>query len=344
MAGSEKIVFCTGGGCTAKLGAGVLSRILEKLPRGEQDPNLLVGYDSKDDAAVYRITDELAFVQTVDFFPPMVDDPYTFGQIAAANALSDIYAMGGEVKTALNLVCFPESMDLNVLGEILRGGAEKVAEAGGSLAGGHSIADTGVRYGLSVTGLVDPRRMTANDAGRPGDKLLLTKALGVGLICTANRVGEAAPDQMEGAIRSMTTLNKTAAEIAHKYEVHAATDVTGFSFLGHLHEMMGDQLSCVIDAHAVPVLPGAWEAADACLYTAAGQRNRNHTGPFVRFENVPFPMEEILFDPQTSGGLLLAAAPQDAAALEQELRAAGLPAAIVGEILEKQTTEITVNY
>ncbi len=344
MAGSEKIVFCTSGGCTAKLGAGVLSRILEKLRRGEQDPNLLVGYDSKDDAAVYRITDELAFVQTVDFFPPMVDDPYTFGQIAAANALSDIYAMGGEVKTALNLVCFPESMDLNVLGEILRGGAEKVAEAGGSLAGGHSIADTGVKYGLSVTGLVDPRRMTANDTGRPGDKLLLTKALGVGLICTANRVGEAAPDQMEGAIRSMTTLNKTAAEIAHKYEIHAATDVTGFSFLGHLHEMMGDKLACVIDAHAVPVLPGAWEAADACLYTAAGQRNRNHTGPFVRFENVPFPMEEILFDPQTSGGLLLAAAPQDAAALEQELRAAGLPAAIVGEILEKQTTEITVDY
>ena len=213
----EKIVFCTGGGCTAKLGAGVLSRILEKLPRGEQDPNLLVGYDSKDDAAVYRITDDLALVQTVDFFPPMVDDPYTFGQIAAANALSDVYAMGGEVKTALNLVCFPESMDLNVLGEILRGGAEKVAEAGGILAGGHSIADTGVKYGLSVTGLVDPHRLTANDTGRPGDRLILTKALGVGLICTANRVGEAAPEQMEAAIRSMTTLNKTAAEIARQY-------------------------------------------------------------------------------------------------------------------------------
>ena len=340
----EKITFCRGGGCTAKLGAGILSRVLERLPKGPEDPNLLIGYDSKDDAAVYKVSDDIAIVQTLDFFPPMVDDPYTFGQIAAANALSDVYAMGGEVKTALNLVCFPENMDLNVLGEILRGGAEKVAETGGSLAGGHSIADTGVKYGLSVTGLVDPRRMTANDTGRPGDKLLLTKALGVGLICTANRVGEAAPDQMEGAIRSMTTLNKTAAEIAHKYEVHAATDVTGFGFLGHLHEMMGDKLSCVIDAHAVPVLPGAWEAADACLYTAAGQRNRNHTGPFVRFENVPFPMEEILFDPQTSGGLLLAAAPQDAAALEQELRAAGLPAAIVGEILEKQTTEITVNY
>lgn len=178
----EKIVFCTGGGCTAKLGAGVLSHILGKLPRGEKDPNLLVGYDSRDDAAVYRLTDDLALVQTVDFFPPMVEDPYTFGQIAAANALSDVYAMGGEVKTALNLVCFPESMDLNVLGEILRGGAEKVAEAGGILAGGHSIADTGVKYGLSVTGLVDPRRLTANDTGCPGDKLILTKALGVGLI------------------------------------------------------------------------------------------------------------------------------------------------------------------
>ena len=264
MAEQGPIVFCTGGGCTAKLGAGVLSRILEKLPRGEKDPDLLVGYDSRDDAAVYRITEEIALVQTVDFFPPMVDDPYTFGQIAAANALSDVYAMGGEVKTALNLVCFPESMDLNVLGEILRGGAEKVAEAGGTLAGGHSIADTGVKYGLSVTGLVDPHRLTANDTGRPGDKLLLTKALGVGLICTANRVGEAAPEQMEAAVRSMTTLNKTAAEIARRYEVHAATDVTGFSFLGHLHEMMGEKLSCVIDAHAVPVLPGAWEAADAC--------------------------------------------------------------------------------
>ena len=167
MAKEDKIVFCTGGGCTAKLGAGVLSHILEKLPRGEKDPDLLVGYDSRDDAAVYRITDDIALVQTVDFFPPMVDDPYTFGQIAAANALSDVYAMGGEVKTALNLVCFPESMDLNILGEILRGGAEKVAEAGGILAGGHSIADTGVKYGLSVTGLVDPRRLTARRQAHP---------------------------------------------------------------------------------------------------------------------------------------------------------------------------------
>ena len=344
MSKDEKIVFCTGGGCTAKLGAGVLSRILEKLPRGEQDPNLLVGYDSRDDAAVYQVTENLALVQTVDFFPPMVDDPYTFGQIAAANALSDVYAMGGEVKTALNLVCFPENMDLNVLGEILRGGAEKVAEAGGILAGGHSIADTGVKYGLSVTGLVDPHHLYTNDAGQPGDKLILTKALGVGLLCTANRVGEAAPEHLAGAIASMTTLNKTAAEISRKYTIHAATDVTGFSFLGHLHEMMGGKLSCIIDAKAVPVLPGAEQAADDCLYTAAGQRNRNHTGPFVRFENVPFAMEEVLFDPQTSGGLLLAVAPAEAQALEAELQAAGLPARIVGEIRPKAEPEITVTY
>ena len=344
MSKEEKIVFCTGGGCTAKLGAGVLSRILEKLPRAEKDPNLLVGYDSRDDAAVYRITDDLALVQTVDFFPPMVDDPYTFGQIAAANALSDVYAMGGEVKTALNLVCFPENMDLNILGKILRGGAEKVAEAGGILAGGHSIADTGVKYGLSVTGLVDPHHLYTNDAGQPGDKLLLTKALGVGLLCTANRVGEAAPEHMAAAINSMTTLNKTAAKISRRYAVHAATDVTGFSFLGHLHEMMGAKLSCVIDARAVPVLPGAEKAADDFLYTAAGQRNRNHTGPFVRFEGVPFAMEEVLFDPQTSGGLLLAVDPAEAGALEQELQAAGLPAKIVGEIIPRTETEITVTY
>lgn len=344
MSQAEKIVFCTGGGCTAKLGAGVLSHILEKLPRGEKDPDLLVGYDSRDDAAVYRITEDIALVQTVDFFPPMVEDPYTFGQIAAANALSDVYAMGGEVKTALNLVCFPESMDLNILGEILRGGAEKVAEAGGILAGGHSIADSGVKYGLSVTGLVDPRHLYANDAGKVGDKLILTKALGVGLICTANRVGEADPEHLAAAIRSMTTLNRTAAQISRKYRVHAATDVTGFSFLGHLHEMMGGKLSCRVDARRVPVLPGAEKAAEDFLYTAAGQRNRNHTAPFVRFEGVPFAMEEVLYDPQTSGGLLFAVDPADANELERELQQAGLAAKIVGEILDKTDPEITVTY
>lgn len=336
-----KLASCAG--CGAKVGAGTLAAMLEGF-HTHTDPRLIVGYDKSDDACVYVVDPQTALVQTTDFFPPIVDDPFLYGQIAAANALSDVYAMGGEVKTALNLVCFPENMDLNVLGEILRGGAEKVAEAGGILAGGHSIADTGVKYGLSVTGLVDPQHLYANDAGQPGDKLLLTKALGVGLLCTANRVGEAVPEHMAAAIHSMTTLNKTAAEISRRYTVHAATDVTGFSFLGHLHEMMGGKLSCKINARAVPVLPGAEKAADDFLYTAAGQRNRNHTGPFVRFEGVPFAMEEVLFDPQTSGGLLLAVDPAEASALEKELQSAGLPAKIVGEIVPRTETEITVTY
>ena len=175
---SEPIVFCKGGGCTAKLGPGVLERVLSRLPKGEPDPALLVGFDSRDDGAVFRVSDDLAVIQTLDFFPPMVEDPYLFGQIAAANALSDVYAMGGEVKTALNIVCFPEKMDLNVLGRILQGGAEKVAEAGGSLVGGHSIADDGVKYGLSVMGFVDPKRILTNVGAAPGDRLILTKKLG----------------------------------------------------------------------------------------------------------------------------------------------------------------------
>lgn len=178
---TEEITFCRGGGCTAKLGPDLLSHVLSKIPKGEKDPDLLIGYDSKDDAAVYRISDDTAVVQTLDFFPPMLDDPYLFGQIAAANALSDIYAMGGVVKTALNIVCFPEKMDLNILGKILQGGAEKVIEAGGILAGGHSIMDADVKYGLSVTGVVHPDHIYGNNQGQPSDMLILTKKLGVGL-------------------------------------------------------------------------------------------------------------------------------------------------------------------
>ena len=338
----EEKLFCRGGGCTAKLGAGVLAHVLERLPRGEKDENLLIGYDSRDDAAVYQVAEDLAIVQTLDFFPPMLEDPYTFGKVAAANALSDVYAMGGEVKTALNIVCFPEHMDLNILGEIMRGGSEKVLEAGGVLAGGHSIADEGVKYGLSVTGLVDPRRMYANNTGKPGDRLILTKKLGVGIICTANRVGEASPEAMEQAVASMTTLNKTAAQISREYRVHACTDVTGFGFLGHLHEMLENGLSAEIDAARIPVIPEALAYADEFLLTAAGQRNRNFTEPYVDFTEVPFRMQEVLFDPQTSGGLLLAVDPEDAEALEQHLQSQGLPARIVGVLVEKQEKQIRV--
>ncbi len=316
--------------------------MLERLPKGPKDPDLLIGYDSRDDAAVYRLTDDIAIVQTLDFFPPMVEDPYTFGQIAAANALSDVYAMGGEVRTALNIVCFPEKMDLNILGEIMRGGSEKVIEAGGTLAGGHSIADEGVKYGLSVTGVVHPDRMYPNNQGRPGDKLILTKRLGVGIICTADRVGEASPKAMDAAIASMTTLNKYASACLKKYRVHACTDVTGFGFLGHLHEMLDGRLSCRIHAAQIPLIPEALEYADEFLLTAAGQRNRNYVGPSVRFENVPFAMEEVLFDPQTSGGLLAAVAPEDAPALLEDLRAIGAPAQLVGELTERAETEILV--
>ena len=339
--GNEKL-FCKGGGCTAKLGAGILSRVLERLPKFDKDPALLIGYDSKDDAAVYKLTDEVAVVQTLDFFPPMVDDPYTFVQIAATNALSDIWAMGGQVKTALNIVCFPEKSDLNILGEMMRGGAEKVAEAGGVLAGGHSIADSDVKYGLSVMGVVHPDHIYANNTPQTGDCLVLTKRLGVGILCTANRVGEASAEAMEAAIASMTTLNKYAAQCCRAYEVHACTDVTGFSFLGHLHEMMDGAHSCRIEAGAVPVFSEALRHADEFLLTAAGQRNRNHTGPFVRFENVPFAMEEVLFDPQTSGGLLVALPKEQAAALVEDLRRGGAPAAVVGEVTDSEDIEIRV--
>ena len=333
---SEKIVFCKGGGCTAKLGAGILNRVLERLPKGPADENLLIGYDSKDDAAVYQVSEDTAIVQTLDFFPPMVEDPYTFGKIAAANALSDIYAMGGEVKTALNIVCFPENMDLNILGEIMRGGSEKVIEAGATLAGGHSINDADVKYGLSVVGVVHPNRIYANNRGKEGDFLILTKKLGVGIVCTANRVGAASREAMEEAIASMTTLNKYAARICQDFEIHACTDVTGFGFLGHLHEMLDGKLVCRIDSEKVPVIEGALDYANEFLLTAAAQRNRNHVGEFVSFEDMPFAMEEVLFDPQTSGGLLIAVSREEAGKLLKRLQEAGLPAEIVGELLKKE--------
>ncbi len=339
---SDKIVFCKGGGCTAKLGAGVLSRVLERIPKGPADENLLIGYDSKDDAAVYRITEDTAIVQTLDFFPPMVEDPYLFGKIAAANALSDVYAMGGDVRTALNIVCFPEDMDLNILGEIMRGGSEKVMEAGGILAGGHSIADDSVKYGLSVTGVVHPEKMYPNNQGRPGDVLILTKKLGVGIICTANRIQEASEEAMNEAAVSMTTLNKRASEICRNYEIHACTDVTGFGFLGHLHEMMDGRYSCQVYAGQVPVMTEALHYAEEFFLTAAAQKNRNHLEPHVHFENIPFAMEEVLFDPQTSGGLLLAVRPDQAEELLAELQNEGLPARSVGKIIEKENTEIYV--
>lgn len=339
----EEIVFCKGGGCTAKLGAGVLERVLSRLPKPEKkDENLLIGFESSDDAAVYRISEDTAIVQTLDFFPPMVEDPYIFGQIAAANALSDIYAMGGDVRTALNIVCFPEKMDLNILGKIMQGGSEKVIEAGGTLAGGHSIADVDVKYGLSVMGTIHPDRIFPNDGAQEGDVLLLTKPLGVGIVCTANRMGEASQEAMDMAVRSMTTLNKYASEIIRKYPVHGCTDVTGFGFLGHLKEMLAKGLSAEIDSIRIPHIPESLAYADGFFLTAAAQRNRNHVGELVEFCGVPFAVEELLFDPQTSGGLLVSMPKEDAEQTLAEITDLGLPCGIVGKVVKKETQKIVV--
>lgn len=339
--GQEPIVFCKGGGCTAKLGPAVLSRVLSRIPK-VKDENLIIGYDSSDDAAVYKLTENLAIVQTLDFFPPMVDDPYIFGQVAAANALSDVYAMGGEVKTALNIVCFPEAMDLNVLGQILLGGSEKVREAGGVLAGGHSIADSDVKYGLSVTGVIHPERIFANNRCEAGDVLLLTKPLGTGIVCTADRLGAASEGAVDLAVKSMTTLNKYASEIIKKYRVHGCTDVTGFGFLVHLCEMLTHRFSAHIDASAIPYIPECPEYVEEFYLTAAGQRNRNHVEKQVEFVNCSFAIEEILFDAQTSGGLLVSMPPEDGETALKELKALGLPCNIVGCVTDREEKTIIV--
>ena len=337
----DEIVFCRGGGCTAKLGPGMLGKVLEQIPR-MKDPNLLIGYDSSDDGAVYKLREDLAVVQTLDFFPPMVEDPYIFGQIAAANALSDIYAMGGDVKTALNIVCFPENWDLNILGKIMLGGSEKVKEAGGILAGGHSIADQEVKYGLSVLGTIHPDKVFANNQCREGDRLILTKPLGTGIICTANRIGEASEEALDQAVRSMTTLNKYASETIRKYRVHGCTDVTGFGLLGHLNEMLGDVFSAVLYSDRVPYIKEAFAYAGEIFLTGAAQRNRNHMEGQVEFQNVPFEMEEILFDPQTSGGLLVSLAPEDGEACLEDIKKLGLPCGMIGTVVKKREKKIYV--
>ena len=317
--------------------------MLSKLPKCKYDPNLLIGFDSADDAAVYKVSDDIGVIQTVDFFPPMVEDPYTFGKIAATNALSDVYAMGGEVKTAMNIVCFPQSWDINMLGEILRGGSEKVIEAGGVLVGGHSINDVDVKYGLSVMGVVHPDKIYANNGGHPGDKLIITKRLGVGIISTAHRVGEATQEAMDAAIESMTSLNKYAAQCCKKYDIHGCTDITGFGFLGHLHEMVDGKLSCKVYADQLPIFPEALEYADEFLLTAVAQQNRNHVSRHVQFdEDISFAMQEVMFDPQSSGGLLIVLPADQAESLLADIRALGVPSAIVGEMMEPGRKEILV--
>lgn len=337
----KDIIFCQNGGCSAKLGAGVLKKVLEKLPKN-RDSNLLVGFDSNDDGAVYQINETQAIVSTLDFFPPLVEDPYLYGAIAAANAMSDIYAMGGEVKTALNIVCFPPDMDLNILGKIMQGGNDKVKEANATLAGGHSIVDDSIKYGLSVTGLVSVDRIYRNNTCQCHDVLILTKKLGVGIILSAHRIKEASQKAYEEAIASMTTLNRYAAEILKKYEVHACSDVTGFGFLVHLIEMLDNKFSAIIDSQKIPYFEECESYVEEFYLTAAAQKNRNHVQQQVYFEKENFVMEEILYDPQTSGGLLVSVKAKEAEAIINEMHAKNIPAQIVGEIIPKHPYAVIV--
>ena len=321
-------------GCGAKVGAGVLARLLEGL-QVHRDPNLLVGFDRSDDASVYRLSDELALVQTVDFFPPIADDPYLFGQIAAANALSDVYAMGGEPKLALNLMCVPRDMPDEAVHRMLRGGYDKVYEAGCLITGGHSIFDDEPKYGLAVTGFVHPDRVLTNSGARPGDVLLLTKPLGVGVLSTAHKGGMASKEGMALAYQMMTTLNKAARDVLVKYRVHACTDVTGFSLLGHLLEMaQGSGLRAVVHADRVDVIPEALELARLGVLPEGMYRNRSFAAPWVDPGEVPLHRQDVLYDPQTAGGLLAAVDPDDAEAAWEELRDCVPSAQRIGEMAE----------
>ena len=313
-----KLAKCAG--CGAKVGAGVLAQLLEGI-RIHRDPNLLVGFDKSDDASVYRISDELALVQTVDFFPPIADDPYLFGQIAATNALSDVYAMGGEPKLCLNIMAVPESMPKEAVHQMLRGGYDKVYEAGALITGGHSILDDEPKYGLCVTGFVHPEKMLTNSGARPGDVLLLTKPIGLGVLTTAQKADMLSPEGLALAHRLMTTLNKSARDAMVKYEVHACTDVTGFGLLGHGYEMaQGSDVSMTIHVDDVDLIPEAVELARIGILPAGMYRNRTFAEPGVDAGDTELARQDLMYDPQTAGGLLIAAAPQDADALLEELR------------------------
>jgi selenide, water dikinase len=326
---------CTSGGCGAKIGPGELSDLLGKI-QTNRDERLLVGFDCSDDAAVYALDDAKAVVSTVDFFSPMIDDPFVFGQIAAANALSDIYAMGATPFLALNLVCFPEKFPKSILADILAGGAEKIAEAGAVLGGGHSIYDKETKYGLAVTGLVERKSVIRNNTPRIGDRLILTKPLGVGIVMAAQRVGMASADALEKAVSGMKRLNRYAAEKMRGFNISACTDVTGFGLLCHLLEMCGNSASAEIWPEALPVINEAAGYADDFLLTAAAQRNRNHFGKKGQVEKLPFAAQELMFDPQTSGGLLICVDTDQSQQLLHDIHKDDPDARLIGCIIEHQ--------
>jgi selenide,water dikinase len=299
-------------------------------------PNLLVGIEQTDDAGVYKVSDDLALVQTVDFFTPIVDDPYAFGQIAAANALSDIYAMGAIPITAMNLVAFPiQSMGIEILRDILRGGLDTMREAEVVLVGGHSIEDDELKYGLAVTGLVHPNAFLTNTGAQVGDRIILTKPLGTGIINTAQKGGLASPESVQRATEVMAALNRTAAEAVRGFRVHACTDVTGFGLLGHLSEMLGGEIGTKVFVDAVPILPGTEEYASMGLVPGGTSRNKEFYGPKVLGgEGLSPSLLDILYDAQTSGGLLIAVAEEDVAGALRHLQERGVKdACVIAEVV-----------
>ena len=316
--------------------------MLGKLAR-QHDPNVLVGFDHADDAGVYLIGPEQALVQTVDFFTPVVDDPYTFGQIAATNSLSDVYAMGGKPLTALALVCFPEKAELAILERILAGGLSKMIEAGCTVIGGHSIRDEETKFGYSVTGVVHPKKILANQGAKPGDALLFTKAIGTGVISTAIKRGKAEAGWVDAAVRSMTTLNKRAAEVivGGEFRVNAMTDVTGFGLIGHAREMvLASDVSIRISAGKIPLIEGAIECVRAGYVPAGLKNNREFAECLVEYDDgVPEDLRALLFDPQTAGGLLISTPD---VGLARVLNDAGVPAVEIGEVLANRKPRIRV--
>jgi selenide,water dikinase len=323
------------GGCASKLSPKILDQVLPRIPR-VADPNILVGFDTADDAGVYRISPDLAIVQTVDFFTPVVDDPYTFGAIAAANALSDVYAMGGRPLTALSILAWPGSGDIQTLEQILKGGAEKIHEAGCVILGGHSVNDPEIKFGYAITGTVHPDKVKANTGARPGDVLMFTKKIGTGVISTALKKGIVKDHHVDGAITQMLMLNRAAAEALETLDVHGLTDVTGFGLFGHAREMaLGSNVTLEIDSSLVRFLDGAIEYAEAGAFSGGLGNNREFVASCIEGSS---PFDDLFYDPQTSGGLLVSMPERDAAKFEQSFPAAYR----IGRVLERQIKPLRV--
>lgn len=330
-------------GCAAKIGPAVLDSVLKNLPQFE-DPNLLVGFDKKDDACVYKVSDDKVVIQTVDFFPPMVDDPYTFGQVAATNALSDVYAMGGDPALAMNLLCFPSCLNPSIMHDILQGGYSKIKEAGAVVAGGHTIADPTPKYGLCVSGFAHPKDILTNSNAKTGDVLVLTKPIGVGILNTANKAELLTQDKIKEVTNIMTTLNKYAKESFKGLTVHACTDITGFSLIGHGYEMAGGSNKTIeLFSNNIPIIPDALEYAKMGILPEGMYNNLEYLKDIFRITNgVTQEMQDVLLDPQTSGGLLLSMPEKDAKEYLSRMEIYTPYTRIIGQVIDKQDYSIII--